>query len=74
MKRIFFMLAVLMAAFAAPVQAETILRTDEVAVGEMDPYKAKDVADSILLYNLYDTLVFPAVDGSGSGVKPHLAE
>ncbi len=74
MKRIFFMLAALVAALAAPVQAETVLRTDEVAVGEMDPYKAKDVADSILLYNLYDTLVFPALDGSGSGIKPHLAE
>ena len=74
MKRFFFMLAALMAALAAPVQAETVLRTDEVAVGELDPYKAKDVADSILLYNVYDPLVFPALDGSASGIHPHLAE
>ena len=39
MKRILFMLAALMAGFTAPVQAETVLRTDEVAVGEMDPNK-----------------------------------
>ena len=74
MKRVFFILAALVTVLSAPLRAETVLRIDEVAVGELDPMKAKDVADSILLYNVYDTLVFPALDGSGSGIKPHLAE
>ena len=39
--------------------AETVLRLDEVAVGEIDPAKASDYADSILMFNLYDTLVQP---------------
>ena len=61
-------------ALATQVQAETVLRVDEVAVGEMEPSKAIDVADSVLLYNLYDTLVYPDVSGQGRGVVPHLAE
>ena len=39
--------------------AETVLRLDEVPVGELDPAKASDYADSILMFNLYDTLVQP---------------
>ena len=39
--------------------AETVLRLDEVPVGELDPAKASDYADSVLMYNLYDTLVIP---------------
>ena len=79
MKRILFTLAVLgiavsVSTLAAPLRAETVLRIDEVAVGELDPMKAQDVADSILFYNAYDTLVFPALDGSGSGLQPLLAE
>ena len=39
--------------------AETVLRLDEVPVGELDPAKASDYADSVLMFNLYDTLVIP---------------
>ncbi|MBL0372358.1 ABC transporter substrate-binding protein [Rhizobium sp. KVB221] len=39
--------------------AETVLRLDEVPVGELDPAKASDYADSILMFNIYDTLVIP---------------
>ncbi len=52
--------------------AQTVLRLDEVAVGELDPGKATDYADSILMFNVYDTLVLP-VQG-GPGYAPHLAE
>ena len=51
--------------------AETVLRLDEVAVGELDPGKASDYADSILMFNLYDTLVLPKQGGPGHA--PHLA-
>jgi peptide/nickel transport system substrate-binding protein len=39
--------------------AETVLRLDEAPIGEIDPAKASDYADSVLMYNLYDTLVMP---------------
>ncbi|MEP3636504.1 MAG: ABC transporter substrate-binding protein [Paracoccaceae bacterium] len=58
-------------ALAGPVFAETVLRLDEVAVGELDPAKASDYADSILMFNVYDTLVLPAQGGPGH--TPHLA-
>lgn len=51
--------------------AERVLRIDEVPVGELDPAKAIDYADSILMMNVYDTLVFPK---PGGGVVPALAE
>ena len=57
-------------AFAA--SAERVLRLDEVAVGELDPAKASDYADSILMFNVYDTLVLPRQGGPGH--TPHLAE
>ena len=57
---------------AAPALAETVLRLDEVAVGELDPGKATDYADSILMFNVYDTLVLPAQGAPGH--VPHLAE
>ena len=63
------MLAAVLA--AAPAAAERILRADEVAVGEIDPAKGTDYADTILAINLYDTLVYPKQ--GGSGVQPHLA-
>ena len=63
------MLALMLA--AAPASAERILRADEVAVGEIDPAKGTDYADTILAINLYDTLVYPKQ--GGSGVQPHLA-
>ena len=57
---------------ASPAAAETVLRLDEVAVGELDPAKATDYADSILMFNVYDTLVLSKQ--GGAGVVPHLAE
>lgn len=50
---------------------EKILRLDEVAVGELDPAKATDYADSILMFNVYDTLVWPDARGK---LQPHLAQ
>lgn len=47
------------AATAGIAAAQTVLRLDEVAVGELDPGKASDYADSILMFNVYDTLVIP---------------
>ncbi|MEL6521391.1 MAG: ABC transporter substrate-binding protein [Pseudomonadota bacterium] len=61
----------LAAPLALPAAAERILRADEVAVGEIDPAKGTDYADTILAINLYDTLVYPTQ--GGSGVQPHLA-
>ena len=62
----------MLAAIAAmPATAERILRADEVAVGEIDPAKGTDYADTILAINLYDTLVYPTQ--GGSGVQAHLA-
>lgn len=52
--------------------AESVLRLDEVAVGELDPAKASDYADSILMFNVYDTLVLP--NQGGPGHAGHLAE
>ena len=56
----------------APAFAGGTLRLDEVPVGELDPAKALDYADSILMFNIYDTLVLPAQGGPGH--VPHLAE
>jgi len=53
-------------------QAPTVLRLDEVPVGELDPARASDYADSILFYNVYDTLLIPGP--GGAGYAPHLAE
>ncbi len=62
------------ALIAAPLDAQAggTLRLDEVAVGEIDPGKASDYADSILMFNLYDTLVLPRQGGPGH--VPHLAK
>lgn len=57
---------------AAPAMAAGVLRLDEVAVGELDPAKASDYADSILMFNVYDTLVLPKQ--GEAGYAPHLAE
>ena len=56
---------------AAPVTAQGVLRLDEVPVGELDPALASDYADSILMFNVYDTLVLPAQ--GAPGMVPHLA-
>ena len=72
-----FSAALLAAAFAvfaaAPqaAQAGGVLRLDEVAVGELDPAKASDYADSILMFNVYDTLLIPKQGAPGH--DPHLA-
>ena len=55
----------------SPAVAQSVLRLDEVAVGELDPAKASDYADSILMFNIYDTLVLPRQGGPGH--DPHLA-
>ncbi len=65
------LLAAATIAVAGTAAAETVLRLDEVAVGEIDPAKASDYADSILMFNLYDTLVLPRQ--GGPGLVPHLA-
>lgn len=52
-------------------EAQSVLRLDEVAVGELDPAKATDFADTMLMFNAYDTLLLPA-QGTG-GLAPHLA-
>ena len=57
---------------AQAATAQTVLRLDEVAVGELDPARASDYADSILMFNVYDTLVLPRQGGPGH--VPHLAE
>ncbi|MBM3560856.1 MAG: ABC transporter substrate-binding protein, partial [Alphaproteobacteria bacterium] len=81
MKRMFARLAgvaagVLLAAALAtpPASAETVLRVGEADHGDIDPHQGTLFADSILQYNIYDTLVYPALDGSGRGIVPHLAE
>lgn len=48
-----------------------VLRIDEVAVAEIDPAKSTDFIDSILFYNLYDTLVAAA---PGGRLAPSVAE
>lgn len=58
-------------ALISPAFAQTVLRLDEVAVGELDPAKASDYADSILMFNVYDTLVLPRQ--GGPGYDPHVA-
>ncbi len=67
--------AISTALFAAPLVAHAdetrYLRLDERPVGEIDPHKARDFADSVLIENLYDTLVVPV---GGSELGPHLAE
>lgn len=55
-----------------PLAAQTVLRLDEHAIGEIDPAKATDYADSMIFYNIYDTLVIPAA--GGTDILPHLAE
>ena len=64
--------AAAIAAVGAAAFAERVLRLDEVAVGELDPAKASDYADTILMFNVYDTLVLPRQGGPWH--VPHLAE
>lgn len=54
-----------------PPKQERILRLDESPVGEIDPAKATDFADTVLMVNLYDSLTYPK--RGAPGVDPLLA-
>lgn len=56
---------------AVPSHAERVLRLDESPIGEIDPAKGTDYADTVLAVNIYDTLVTPKK--GGPGVEPLLA-
>lgn len=63
-------------AFASPAltttaMAERVLDLAESPIGELDPGKGTDYADTVLMVNIYDTLILPQTDGPG--VIPHLA-
>ncbi len=47
------------------------LRLDEAAIGEIDPAKGSDYADTVLAVNLYEPLVYP--NQGAPGVQPWLA-
>lgn len=64
--------ATALTAITGVAMAQTVLRLDEVPVGELDPAKASDYADSVLMFNVYDTLVIP--NQGKPGYQPHLAE
>ena len=53
---------------ASSAVAERVLRIEEVPIGELDPHKAIDYIDSIINFNVYDTLVWPNPDGTFSGL------
>ena len=55
--------AVLGAAGCEPAERRR-LRVNDAAIGELDPHKASDYADSILMMNAYNFLVRTAPDGS----------
>jgi peptide/nickel transport system substrate-binding protein len=61
----------LLIAAASPAMAERVLRLNESPVGEIDPAKGLDYADTVLAINLYDTLVYPAQ--GKPGIQPLLA-
>lgn len=63
--------AIMVGLAASTATAERILRIDEAPIGEIDPAKGTDYADTVLAINLYDTLVYPMQ--GGAGVQPHLA-
>ena len=47
------------------VNAKTVIRTDEAAIGEADPAKFSDNIDSIIMFNTYDALVDEVKNGGG---------
>ena len=53
------------------VNAKTVIRTDEAAIGEADPAKFSDNIDSIIIFNTYDALVDEVKNGGG--LSPLLA-
>ena len=74
MKRLTMLAAAAFLVAGVSAQAETTLRIGEGSIGRLDPHEATLVADSILMYNVYDTLVFPSLDGKSTEMKPLLAE
>jgi peptide/nickel transport system substrate-binding protein len=50
---------------------ERLLRVNDAPIGELDPHKGTDYADSILMFNVYDFLVRAA---AGGRIVPDLAE
>lgn len=69
MNRRLAVLVVLGLAACQPPESR-LLRVNDAAIGELDPHKASDYADSILMMNVYDFLVRTAPDGN---VVPDLA-
>lgn len=65
---------VIAAGLALPAAAQTVLRVSEGDTGSIDPHRAAIIADQVLAFNLYDTLVFPSMDGKSTEMKPFLAE
>ena len=67
-----FLIAVLITFFSFSfVNAKTVIRTDEAAIGEADPSKFSDNIDSIIMFNTYDALVDEVKNGGG--LEPLLA-
>lgn len=50
---------------------ERVLRVNDAPIGELDPHKGTDYADSMLMFNVYDFLVRAA---AGGRIVPDLAE
>lgn len=70
MKKAVSWLLALMVVASFGLAQQRVLRLDNAAPGELDPHKGNDYSASVLVYNLYDTLVMP---DPKQGVKPHLA-
>ena len=63
---------VLAVGLAGPTAAQDrVLRVNDAPIGELDPHKGKDYADSMLMFNVYDFLVRASADGR---MVPDLAE
>ncbi len=58
----------------AAAATPTTLRLGESDFGDIDPHQGSTLADSILMYNIYDMLVFPSLDGKTTEMRPHLAQ
>ena len=76
MKRLAMLLSVAVALAVLHVSVtlaadKRIFRLEEAPVGEIEPGKATDFADLILVSNIYDGLTAPK---AGGGVQPHVAE
>lgn len=52
--------------------AQTTIRLNENAPGDIDPARSTRAVGAIMFFNLYDTLLLPGE--GGQGVQPHLAE